>query len=145
MQLGGTIGIYEKLLDLQGQMPKLQKDSLNPHYKNSYVSLEAVLALVLPELNKRGILLLQLPDNVGGAPALTTKLIDTKDSMEVESTMMLVLEKDNPQGQGSALTYAKRYSILSILGLTADEDDDGEKASSSRKDEPSGSARPAAF
>ena len=43
--------------------------------------------------------------------------------------MILHLPKSDPQGQGSAVTYARRYSYMSVLGLVADEDDDGNKAS----------------
>jgi hypothetical protein len=46
----------------------------------------------------------------------------------VEDVMPLMLVKEDPQAQGSAITYARRYSLLTLLSLTADEDDDGEAA-----------------
>lgn len=124
--------LLAKLYEAQKQMPSIQKNAINPHFKNSYVSLEGVLEVVLPVLNELGLLLLQPPTNVNGQPALRTIIADVESGEQIEYDMMLVLERDNPQGQGSALTYAKRYSILSLLGLTADADDDGQKASTSK-------------
>lgn len=114
-------------------MPGIQKDSINPHFGNSYVSLDRVLDIVLPVLHARRILLLQLPANIDGRPALTTSFIHIDEKgihTSVESTTPLVLDKETPQAFGSALTYTKRYALLSSLGLTADEDDDAEEATS---------------
>ncbi len=125
--------LLSKLFDAQKEMPSIQKNAINPHFKNTYVSLDGVLEIVLPVLHDRGLLLMQSPTNVDGQPALETAIYDVESGEDVRSVMMLVLGKDDPQGQGSALTYAKRYAILSILGLTADEDDDGAKAKPVKK------------
>ncbi len=121
--------ILSALFEAQKLMPSIQKDSINPHFGNGYVSLDTVLDVILPVLHEQGILLIQSPTNVNGVPALRTTFVDVETGEKEEDTMMLVLERDNPQGQGSALTYAKRYALLSTLGLTADADDDGQKAS----------------
>jgi hypothetical protein len=62
-------------------------------------------------------------------PSLRTDIVHVPTGETLTGNIPLVLQKDDPQGVGSALTYYKRYSILSILGLTADEDDDGQAAS----------------
>lgn len=116
-------------------MPGIQKDSVNPHYKNTYVSLEKLMEVVLPALNENNLVLLQLPTNVDGKPALRTQLLYEPTGESIEDTMLLILDRDNPQGQGSAITYARRYSLMSILGLVADEDDDGESASGNESTE----------
>jgi hypothetical protein len=112
-------------------MPQLKFDSVNPHFKNKYVSLNAVLEGVLPVLQKHNILLTQWPDEIHGQPGLVTKLTwvsgDKTDTLEAVTP--LVLAKATPQEFGSALTYFRRYAILSILGLVGDEDDDAEVAS----------------
>jgi ERF superfamily. len=115
-------------------MPGIQKDSVNPHYKNSYVSLEKLMEVVMPVLHENDCVLMQLPTTVGDLPALRTVILHVPSGDQVEDTMFLMLDKDNPQGQGSAITYARRYSLMSILGLVADEDDDGERASTHRED-----------
>lgn len=109
-------------------MPGIQKNAINPHFRNRYVSLEALLDVVMPVLQENDVILLQLPTTVGDQPALKTRLVHVPTGDEIEDTMFLMLDKDNPQGQGSAITYARRYSLMSILSLVADEDDDGEKA-----------------
>lgn len=111
-------------------MPGIQKDAVNPHYRNSYVTLEKLMEIVMPILHENEFVLMQYPTTVGELPALRTVLLHVPSDSQVEDTMFLMLDKDNPQGQGSALTYARRYSLMSILGLVADEDDDGESASS---------------
>lgn len=127
-----TSELLGKLLRVQQNMPSIFKTEVNNHFGNKYVSLDGVLDIVLPALHAEGLLLMQLPTSVGPEPALRTVIYNVEDPEDyVDSTMLLVLEKDNPQGQGSGLTYAKRYAILSMLGLTADKDDDGEAASQS--------------
>lgn len=107
---------------------------------------------ILPLLNDTGLLLLQLPSVVGDPgpeprPALTTRIEHVATGEFIEATTPLMLDRDNSQGLGSAITYTRRYALLSILGLVADQDDDGEKASkSSRKkpevvNQPKGSSR----
>jgi hypothetical protein len=119
-------------------MPALQRDKINPAFRSKYLSLEALLGEVLPVLNKHGLALIQLPSFVytsgalAAVPALTTRLVHDESGESIETTMLLLASKSDPQGQGSAITYARRYSLMSMLGLSADEDDDGNAASSQR-------------
>lgn len=123
-------GLAAALLAAQGEMPALHKDATNPHFKSQFVSLTNVVANVGPILNKHGIVFLQFPTTLpDGSPGLRTRLEHAETSEYVEDTMPLMLAKDDPQAQGSALTYARRYSLMAILGLVADEDDDGNGAS----------------
>jgi hypothetical protein len=56
-------------------------------------------------------------------------LVHGESGEQMEGTMLLQAAKNDPQGQGSAITYAKRYALMALCGLSADEDDDGNKAS----------------
>jgi hypothetical protein len=87
-----------------------------------------VIAAVRPVLNKHGLVYAQFPTNLDGAPALETMLIHAESGEDIAAVMPLVLTKNDPQGYGSALTYARRYALLSILGLVGDEDDDANSA-----------------
>jgi hypothetical protein len=84
--------------------------------------------VVLPVLHKHGLTLLQFPTVVVAEaniqPALRTRLSHAATGEFMEDTMLTVGKAD-PQGQGSGITYARRYSVLAILGLAPDEDDDG--------------------
>lgn len=119
--------MYGDLLAAQSKMPALQKNKINPHFGNKYVPLEELIQLVVPVLNEHNFILTQLPTTLDGKPALETRLIHASGAV-IPSTMLLLCAKDDPQGQGSAITYARRYSLMSLLGLAADLDDDGEKA-----------------
>ncbi len=118
--------VAKALLQFQAEGIKLQKDSINPHFKNRYIGLDSLLADVLPALNRCGIVVLQMPTQMDGVgPALTTRLIHAESGETVEATMPLLATKQDPQAQGAALTYARRYALMSFLGLVADEDTDG--------------------
>jgi hypothetical protein len=124
-------GVIGKLLEIQTTgFEGLTKDSTNPHFRNTYISLGKLLDVVLPVLNAHGLLLVQTPSgDDAGVPTLKTSIIDAETQETIEGEVPLMLEKDNPQGLGSAITYARRYALMSMLGIVADEDDDGNKAS----------------
>lgn len=131
------------LVAAQKQMPDLQRDKINPHFKSAYLSLEKLLEEVLPVLNANGLAVTQWPTffvvDGEAKPALRTVLVHGESGEQMDGTMLLLPTKNDPQGQGSAITYAKRYALMSLCGLSADEDDDGNKASgrkAKKKDEP---------
>jgi hypothetical protein len=126
-------GLFSALLEVQKNAPALVKDATNPHFKNKFVSLDNLLAQVRSLLSEHGIVLSQRPTVVangdGLVPALKTSLVHAASGEELSDTMLLLLSKDDPQGQGSALSYARRYALMSMLALAGEEDDDGQKAS----------------
>lgn len=124
------MSLSEKLLKIQKQSVSLVKDAQNPHFKNKYVTLDKLLDTMLPLLNDEGILLIQMPGSIDGQPALSTMLVDVESGEDFSGVMPLILPKQDPQGVGSAITYARRYMLMSALGLVADEDDDGNAGSS---------------
>jgi hypothetical protein len=76
----------------------------------------------------------QFPDHVGEAPALTTILMHNSGEWISGTYPLMVTDKEStPQGYGSALTYARRYGLSAVLGVIADEDDDGNAASKREK------------
>lgn len=125
--------LYSALLQAQHAMPKLPLDSTNPHFGSRFVSLPKLLDSVRPVLNNCGLVLAQHPTTLDGAPALRTQIIHGETGEFIEDIMPLLLSKQDAQGQGSALTYARRYAILALLGLAGDEDDDGQAASTTRE------------
>lgn len=121
--------LWKALLAFQAEELHLAKDSTNPHFRSKFLSLDALLSEVRPALNRHGIVLTQLPTVVATVPALKTVLTHAESGESLSTTMLLLVAKDDPQGQGSALTYARRYAIQAVLGLVADDDDDGNRAS----------------
>jgi hypothetical protein len=119
--------IYSKLATAKMNIGKVVKNSKNPHFKNTYADINALLDTVEPELMEVGLLLLQ-PIEDG---KVVSKIIDVETGESISSSLELPLITD-PQKVISATTYYRRATIQSLLSLQA-VDDDGNTASSSTK------------
>ena len=121
------------LIEVQKEIQTLCKDEKNPFFKSNYVPLSSILKEVKPVLNKHGFLLVQKPCLQDGQETLVTKIIHVSgESIECAAPLkMEERDKSNPQKFGSAITYMRRYTLTSLLAL-AEEDDDGNRASSSK-------------
>jgi len=110
---------------------KIKKDANNPFFKSNYASLSNILEEVNIPLSESGLVIAQFPDGVG----LVSMLIHAESSQFISSNYHMPVAKQNdPQALGSAISYARRYAITSILSLNV-EDDDGNKASEKPKDQ----------
>lgn len=121
--------IYARLLKFQKLHISLSKDGDNPHFKSKYVTLNEVMKKVKKPLNDLGCLILQIPSNEG----LTTQIMCVDDGSLVEC-FMPYSDISTAQKLGSSITYNRRYSIRTLLGLD-DDDDDGNEASSQGKED----------
>lgn len=111
------------LLAAQKAIKWAQKDATNPHFKNRYADLQGVIEAVKPALNDAGIAFLQTATKSDdGKLHLVTRLVH-QSGQWVEDTAVCPLAKMDPQGFGSALTYLRRYSLGSIVGLFSSDDD----------------------
>ena len=115
--------IYNKLYKVQKEIGAISKDSTNPFYKSKYFDINSLIKQVTPILEKHKLLLLQ-PIKDGEQYSVIIDL----DGGSVESSLRLPTDLD-AQKIGSAITYYRRYTLQSLLGLQA-EDDDGNSASS---------------
>lgn len=127
--MSGNTHLATALHAFQKDAPPIHLDATNPHFRSKFASLGNVVSAVRPILNKHGLVYAQFPTNIDGAPALETMLIHAESGEDIAAVTPLILAKNDPQGYGSALTYARRYALLSILGLVGDEDDDANSAS----------------
>lgn len=121
------------LVAAQAEFSAVPKGSNNPFFKSNYAALPDVVASASPVLAKHGLAVtqsisFQLVPGGTCVDTLTTTLLH-KSGQFIENEMVLHLPKQDPQGQGSAVTYARRYAYMAILGLVADDDDDGNAAS----------------
>jgi hypothetical protein len=123
--------IAAALAKFQSICPKVIKDSTNPHLKSRYAGLDSVLPTIKGPLAEAGLTFTQSPFIAeNGAPILKTTITHIESGEFIQSIMPLLLVKQDSQALGSAITYARRYSLVSMLGLdVADEDDDGHAAS----------------
>jgi hypothetical protein len=125
-----TLSFHQKLHRAKLAIGKVTKNANNPHFKKSYADLNAIIEAVEPILLENGLLLLQpIQGN-----SVCTQIIDIDSAEKIESCMELPAGL-NPQQQGSAITYYRRYTLQSTLSLQA-VDDDGAAASKSTPTKP---------
>lgn len=117
------MSIYLKLFELKKEIGKVSKDSTNPFFKSTYFDINALLEHVEPILQKHNLLLLQ-PIVEGDVCSI---IIDIETG-EKEKSKLSLTNINDPQKRGSEITYYRRYTLQSLLGLQA-EDDDANKAS----------------
>lgn len=120
--------IAKALVKAQREFGPALKTSTNPHFRSRYADLSACVEAVIGALNSNGIALVQktLPSD-DGVIVQTVFLHESGESMDC-GILQVPAAKQDPQGYGSALTYARRYSLMAACGI-APEDDDGNAAS----------------
>jgi len=121
-------GLAADLAKAQLEMHNPAKDAVNPHFKSRYADLASVRNAVLPVLGKYKLSVVQLPTECESGPALLTILMHSTGEY-IQTLMLIRATKSDPQGVGSALTYARRYALQSVAGVAADDDDDGNAGS----------------
>lgn len=112
------------------------KSSTNPHFKSRYADLAACVEAVMDGLNDNGIALIQQCSESDNGVIVETVFIHESGETLNCGKLHVPATKHDPQGYGSALTYARRYSLMAACGI-APEDDDGNAASKSQEDKPS--------
>ena len=122
------------MLKVQGEIVPAVKDGENPFAKIKYATLKSVVEASRGLLLNHGIWLVQylVPAEIGHL-GLVTKLIHAASGQWQASLMVMPLPKADPQGYGSALTYARRYSLATLIGLVVEDDDGAAACGRSRK------------
>jgi len=114
------------LSKFQGEMTAVKKDATNPFFKSKYATLDTIWEAIRKPLASNGLSIVQTMGTDGDSNSLITTLLHGLTGQYISGEMTLNPEKNTPQGLGSAITYARRYSLSAILGIVADEDDDAE-------------------
>ena len=115
--------IYAKIHEAKKEIGVVKKNAKNPHFKNTYADLNALIDAVEPILLEKGLIMLQ-PIKDG---KVYTQIIDIDTFESVESCIDLSPNL-TAQALGSQITYYRRYTLQSLMSLQSD-DDDGQKAS----------------
>ena len=124
-----TTALAKALLDVQKSLTPAPKDANNTFTKSNYATLNSVMDTCRDALLEHGIWLCQYPVPVEtpGSIGLATTLTHVESGQWQGSLAVVPLPKADPQGMGSAITYARRYALTAMLGMVT-EDDDGEAA-----------------
>lgn len=129
-QMSSSISeISKALLLAQKEMGNAVKDSKNPFFKSKYADLNAVREVSIPVLNKHEIVVLQPTTMVDNKSFVVTTLLHSSGQYISSYTEIVAAKANDPQALGSAISYARRYGLQSLVCIGA-EDDDGEKAMS---------------
>lgn len=126
-------GLFSALAKAQTNMGKAAKDSTNPHFKSKYADLSSVMDACMPALNEAGIAVLQMPATEDGQMFVKTVLVHGETGEQSECRVPLIVGKNDMQGYGSAVTYARRYGLMSMAGIAPDDDDGNAAANAAPK------------
>ena len=124
--------IATALVKAQGEMSKASKDATNPFFKSKYADLNSIREACIPALNSNGISILQPIIQEGGKNYVRTLLLHESGEFLDSFTEVVCSKQNDAQAFGSALTYARRYGMQSMVNVGS-EDDDGHKASQPAK------------
>ena len=102
----------------QAEMGGATKNSTNPHFKSSFADLASVISVIKPAFFKHGLSFIQLPiTSEGGKGIGVSTMLMHSSGQWIEGEYLLPLEKVTPQGAGAAITYARRYGLVSLVGI----------------------------
>lgn len=121
----GVDGIAAALAKAQGEMQNAPLNKINPHFRSKYADLASIRDAVIPALSKHGIAAVSMTEYADNRLILRTRLVH-ESGQYFEATYPLPIDK--PQIMGSAITYAKRYTLAALCNIAADEDDDANVA-----------------
>lgn len=123
------INLSKALVETQKELKQPLKDAKNPFFKSEYVPLENVAEAITQTATKYGLAFSQYATTTetGNVSVGTIVFHESGEFIEFPP-LILKPENTKPQSIGSAITYAKRYSLSAVFGITSDKDDDGNKA-----------------
>ena len=126
--------LVKALAKVQGSIKSARRDSTNPFFKSKYADLTSVWDSCRKELSQNGLVVIQTTkSNNERVVVLTTLAHESGQFIQGEISLRPV--KNDPQGYGSALTYARRYSLAAMVGIATGEDDDAEDATRGKRKE----------
>jgi hypothetical protein len=119
--------LFTALTLAQAEMENASKDKNNPFFKSKYADLNSVMGAIKPALAKHGLAFVQVCHDAENAAKVETIIVHADGQQFSAGCVSVPVSKADAQGYGSALTYARRYSLAAAFGVGA-EDDDGNAA-----------------
>ena len=122
-----TKNLASALVKAQAEIAGASKNSTNPHFRSKYADLGSVMDAVKPALSKHGLAFVQEITERADGVFVETVIIHESGEFYRCGKLPMPAPKQDPHGYGSAISYAKRYSLMAAFGVPA-EDDDGNAA-----------------
>jgi hypothetical protein len=135
--------LAKALAKAQQKIEGAAKGSLNPHFKSKYADLASVWDACHTALNEQGVAVLQPVSAAGSVVTVTTLLLHASGEW-ISEALEITAAQNTAQAVGSAITYGRRYGLSAMVGV-APEDDDGEAASTPRREERAQGPTPAGY
>lgn len=120
--------LSKSLAAFQAEVKNPANTAINPHFKSKYAPLNEILNEVRPILAKYGLSVMQSPSADGDKVSVVTLLMHESGEWLESCPLALKADKPTAQGAGSAITYGRRYSLSAVLGISSEDDDDGNNA-----------------
>jgi len=118
------VNLATAMRTVQQNVGTVPTDSTNPHFRNKYASLAAVNDAIREHYLAAGLAVMQAPGSYAeGTMTLTTLIVHAESGEWLSNEMQIPVAKTDPQGAGSALTYAERYSLMALFNLPPVDDD----------------------
>ena len=124
------VHLYAAIRAAQGKIETVRKNGENPHFHSKYATLDEIWENVRKPLNDAGLIVLCDVYTANGERLLTTRVIHAETGEEASCTFPIMAANNSPQAIGSAMTYARRYTLTALLEIVTGDgtDDDGEAA-----------------
>ena len=119
----------------QGQIQPASKDSTNPHFRSKFSSLAAVWDVIREPLANNGLSVWQDITNHEKGISVETKIVHISGQWVEFGPLVMPVKSHDPQSYGSCSSYGKRYALCAALGVVSSDDDDGETAMNSHRNE----------
>jgi hypothetical protein len=126
--------LFAALVKAQSEISAAVKDSKNPHFKSKYADLASVVSAIKPAAAAHGLGFVQVFRESSGGVTIETIILHESGEQFSCGPLFVPAIKNDAQAYGSAITYARRYSLQTAWGVPS-EDDDGNDASKDKKDE----------
>lgn len=123
------------LAKAQGEMKNATLNKENPFFKSRYADLASVRDTITPALTKNGLSIVQILAPENGSLMVSTRLIHSSGQW-IESLFPIISDTNKPQVMGSAISYARRYSLAAICNIATEDDDDANAAQEHGKKAP---------
>lgn len=135
MQTSQSIeNISKSIIALNAELSNPKNTADNPFFKSKYAPLNEILNEVRPLLSRHGLAVIQNTMSIDDRIGIQTVIIHTSGEQIASDILLLKGDKDTAQGQGSAITYGRRYQLSAMLSIASEDDDDGNTASGEKPD-----------
>lgn len=130
------------LMLAQSEFPDIPKDQTNTFYNTRYASLDSIVSTTRPALTKYKLVANHRVEDTEDGVRVTAVLKHVPSKEERTNSLSCICNRNDPQKMGSAITYLRRYTFSGLLGITPDEDDDGNAAKPTAESQPKKTSAP---